>query len=51
LLVVAPDVADVPLRDFRSLDRAIEAGRAAARAALDAGGRNAIRAALAAPVG
>jgi NTE family protein len=51
LLVVAPDVTDVPLRDFRSLDRAIEAGRAAARAALDAGGRNAIRAALAAPVG
>jgi NTE family protein len=51
LLVVAPDVADVPLRDFRSLDRAIDAGRAAARAALDAGGRNAIRAALAAPVG
>jgi NTE family protein len=51
LLVVAPDVADVPLRDFRSLDRAIEAGRAAARAALDAGGRNAIRAALVAPVG
>jgi NTE family protein len=51
LLVVAPNVTDVPLRDFRSLDRAIEAGRAAARTALDAGGRNAIRAALAAPVG
>jgi predicted acylesterase/phospholipase RssA len=50
LLVIAPEVQDVPLRDFRSLDRAIEAGRAAARAALDAGGRNAIRAALAAPV-
>jgi predicted acylesterase/phospholipase RssA len=50
LLVVSPDVQDVPLRDFRSLDRAIEAGRAAARAALDNGGRDAILTAVGAPV-
>ena len=50
LLVVAPDVQDVPLRDFRSLDRAIEAGRAAARQALDEGGRETILAAVEAPV-
>jgi predicted acylesterase/phospholipase RssA len=50
LLVVTPDVQDVPLRDFRSLDRAIEAGRAAARRALDTGGRETIRAAVGAPV-
>jgi predicted acylesterase/phospholipase RssA len=42
LLVVTPDVQDVALRDFRALDRAIEAGRRAARQALDAGGREAI---------
>jgi NTE family protein len=51
LLVVSPDVQDVPLRDFRALDRAIEAGRAAARAALDNGGRDAILTAVGAPVG
>ncbi len=50
LLVVTPDVQDVPLRDFRSLDRAVEAGRAAARRALDAGGRETILAAVGAPV-
>jgi predicted acylesterase/phospholipase RssA len=50
LLVISPDVQDVPLRDFRSLDRAIEAGRAAARKALDAGGRETILAAVGAPV-
>jgi len=50
LLVVTPDVQDVPLRDFRSLDRAIEAGRVAARRALDEGGADAIRAAVDAPV-
>ena len=50
LLVVTPDVQDVPLRDFRSLDRAVEAGRAAAREALDAGGRDTILAAVQAPV-
>jgi NTE family protein len=51
LLVVSPDMQDVPLRDFRSLDRAIETGRAAARAALDNGGRDAILTAVGAPVG
>jgi NTE family protein len=50
LLVVSPDVRDVPLRDFRSLDRAIEAGRVATRKALDNGGRDAILAAVGAPV-
>ena len=50
LLVIAPDVQDIPLRDFRSLDRAIEAGRAATRAALDAGARDEILAAVTAPV-
>jgi NTE family protein len=50
LLVVTPDVQDVPLRDFRSLDRAVEAGRAAARRVLDDGGAAAIRAAVEAPV-
>lgn len=50
LLVVSPDVQDVPLRDFRSLDRAIEAGRSAARAALDEGGRDALLTAVSAPV-
>ncbi len=49
LLVVSPDVQDIPLRDFRSLDRAIEAGQAAARRALDDGGADAIRAAVDAP--
>jgi NTE family protein len=51
LLVVAPDVQNIPLRDFRSLDRAVEAGRAAARTALDNGGRDAILTAVGAPVG
>jgi predicted acylesterase/phospholipase RssA len=41
-LVVTPDVQDVPLRDFRALDRAIEAGRRAAAEALEAGGRAAL---------
>jgi NTE family protein len=50
LLVVSPDAQDVPLRDFRLLDRAIEAGRAAARSALDNGGRDAILTAVGAPV-
>ena len=51
LLVITPDTQDIPLRDFRSLDRAVEAGRAAARAALDAGAREEILAAVTAPVG
>jgi len=51
LLVITPEAQDIPLRDFRSLDRAVEAGRAAARAALDAGAREEILAAVTAPVG
>ena len=50
LLVIALEVQDIPLRDFRSLDRAIEAGREAARRALDDGGADTIRAAVDAPV-
>lgn len=50
LLVIAPEVQDIPLRDFRSLDRAIEAGRVATRAALDAGARDEILASVTAPV-
>ena len=50
LLVISPDAQDIPLRDFRSLDRAIDAGRAATRLALDAGGREEIVAAVSAPV-
>ena len=50
LLVIAPEVQQIPLRDFRSLDRAIEAGRAATRAALDAGARDEILASVTAPV-
>jgi NTE family protein len=51
LLVITPETQDIPLRDFRALDRAVEAGRAAARAALDAGAREEILAAVTAPVG
>ncbi len=51
LLVIAPDAQHVQLREFSALDRAIEAGRAAARAALEAGGRDAIERATGAPVG
>ena len=51
LLVITPETQDIPLRDFRALDRAVEAGRAAARAALDAGARDEILAAVTAPVG
>ena len=51
LLVITPDAQDIPLRDFRALDRAVEAGREAARRALEEGGRDTILAAVAAPVG
>jgi NTE family protein len=51
LLVITPETQDIPLRDFRALDRAVEAGRTAARAALDAGAREEILAAVTAPVG
>ncbi|MGL6278701.1 MAG: patatin-like phospholipase family protein, partial [Gaiella sp.] len=50
LCVISPDVQDVQLREFSALDRAVEAGRIAARAALDAGARAAIEAATSAPV-
>jgi predicted acylesterase/phospholipase RssA/CRP-like cAMP-binding protein len=50
LLVITPDAQGIPLRDFRSLDRAIEAGRAATRLALDAGGREEIVGAVSAPI-
>ena len=50
LVVVSPSVQDVPLRDFRALDRAIEAGRVATRAALDGGARETILDALDAPL-
>lgn len=36
-IVIAPDVQDIALRDFRQLDRAVEAGRTAAEEALEAG--------------
>ena len=44
-LVIAPDVHGIALRDFRHLDRAVEAGRKAAEEAL-AEGADALRAAL-----
>ena len=50
LLVLSPEVQDIPLRDFGALDRAIDAGRAATRRALDDGGRDAILAAVTSPV-
>jgi NTE family protein len=46
LLVIAPEVQDVALRGFGQLDRAVEAGRLAARRALDDGGAERLRAAL-----
>ena len=45
-LVIAPDVQDVSLRDFRHLGRAVEAGRRAAEAALSGGGREELASAL-----
>ena len=50
LLVITPETQDIPLRDFRALDRVVEVGRAAARAALDTGAREEILAAVTAPV-
>jgi NTE family protein len=46
-LVVGPDVHDVGLREFSALDRAVAAGREAAERALEAGGADALREALA----
>jgi NTE family protein len=45
-LTIVPDVQDIALRDFAQLDRAIEAGRAAALTALESGGRDMLRQAL-----
>jgi predicted acylesterase/phospholipase RssA len=51
-VLIAPDVQDVPLRGFRSLDRAVDAGRRAAEQALADGARETIEEArrLGAPV-
>ena len=38
-LLVAPDVQDIPLRGFKHLTRAVDAGRRAAEEALAAGGK------------
>jgi NTE family protein len=46
-LTIVPDVQDIALRDFAQLDRGIEAGRAAALAALENGGRELLQQALA----
>jgi NTE family protein len=46
-VVITPDVQHVPLRDFRHLDTAVDAGRRAAEDALAAGGREALVAAFA----
>ena len=43
-LVISPDAQDIGLREFKALDRAIEAGYEAASAALAAGGADALRA-------
>ena len=51
-VLIAPDVQDVPLRGFRNLDRAVDAGRRAAEQALADGALEAIEEArrLGAPV-
>ena len=38
-LLIAPDVQDISLRGFRHLERAVDAGRRAAEAALGGGGK------------
>jgi NTE family protein len=48
-LLITPEVQDIPLRDFRSLDRAIEAGRRAAVEALERGGEQVLVDALREP--
>jgi NTE family protein len=45
-LLITPEVQDIPLRNFRALDRAIEAGRRAAEQALERGGRQVLLDAL-----
>jgi hypothetical protein len=44
-IVITPDVQGVSLRGFRSIDRAIDAGRRAAEDALTAGAKEALLAA------
>lgn len=46
-IVISPDVQEIALRDFRHLDRAVEAGRRAAEEALVAGAGDELLAALA----
>jgi predicted acylesterase/phospholipase RssA len=50
LLVLAPDVRNVALRDFSALDRAVEAGREEATRVLEDGGGDLLRRAMEAPV-
>jgi NTE family protein len=45
-LVISPEAQDIGLREFKALDRAIQAGYEAASAALTAGGTDALRSAL-----
>ena len=45
-LVISPAAQDIGLREFKALDRAIEAGFEAASAALSEGGADVIREAL-----
>jgi predicted acylesterase/phospholipase RssA/CRP-like cAMP-binding protein len=49
-VVIDPAVQDVALRGFHALDRAVEAGYAAASAALEGGAADTLRAAVRAPV-
>lgn len=48
-IVITPDVQQVALRDFRHLDRAVEAGTRAAEEALAAGAKDALLTALSEP--
>jgi predicted acylesterase/phospholipase RssA len=45
-LLITPEVQDIPLRNFRALERAIEAGRRAAEQALERGGKQVLLDAL-----
>ena len=49
-IVISPDVQNVPLRDFRYLDEAVDAGRRAAEEALAAGAKSALAASLSPPL-
>ena len=50
-VLISPDVQDVPLRGFRELARAVDAGRRAAEEALESGAKEAIEAARRRPSG